>query len=742
MKALENLLGLARKRSRGQAVDVLRALKDLFAQGSLLPSDRRLKHFQNQAGLVAAFQDSGQNWMPGDRLPRNLENQHLILWAFEHWLKDLFFEILKILEIWCNDEIEFARSRAVSYVWELLKEKPEQESNLLRLLVNKLGDPTKKIASRASYLLLQLEAAHPMMKETVISAIESEFLFKPGQSQHARYYGIITLNQTALSGKEGQVANKLLDIYFSLFVAILKPERKGKITTTKGQNEKAANKTAKNTKNNKEQKLMTENDIAMREKIISALLTGVNRTYPYSSSNSENLSKHLEALFKITHSSNFNTSIQALMLIQQLSSTHQISTDRFYRTLYESLLDPRLATSSKQSLYMNLLYRSLKQDLNIKRVKAFIKRIVQVLNLHQPSFIYGAFHLIKELEQTYPSIKGLVDEAEDMGSDDEEVFNDVREGNEESEGEQRRSEPRPTQRVSRYDARKRDPEHSNADRSCLWEISPYLAHFHPSIAVSAMHLLRHEPMEGKPDLTLHTLIHFLDRFVYRNPKSAGSALRGTSIMQPLAGSERGDLLVSARPNSKLETPVNDESFWKKQAGDIAAEDVFFHEYFSRIGKDKKTRKAKADTRKGQDSETDDEEESEIWKALVRSKGDVEPDEDSDVDLDVEDMKSDDDDIEDGAIGGELGEENDMDEDMPDDDEVDLEGSDDPWADSEDELQSDLDMEAEMMDGEAEVAESSKEARKKKRRKLKQLPTFASAEDYAAMIDNDDGEDQG
>jgi hypothetical protein len=34
--------------------------------------------------------------------------------------------------------------------------------------------------------------------------------------------------------------------------------------------------------------------------------------------------------------------------------------------LYESLLDPRVATSSKQSLYLNLLYKSLKNDLNVR----------------------------------------------------------------------------------------------------------------------------------------------------------------------------------------------------------------------------------------------------------------------------------------------------------------------------------------------------------------------------------------
>src|SRR5437762_2562501 len=101
------------------------------------------------------------------------------------------------------------------------------------------------------------------------------------------------------------------------------------------------------------------------------------------------------------------------MLIQQLSSSHQVSTDRFYRTLYESLLDPRVVTSSKQALYLNLLYKALKADLNVKRVKAFVKRLVQILGLHHPSFICGVFYLIRELEGTFPSLPRLVDEPED-----------------------------------------------------------------------------------------------------------------------------------------------------------------------------------------------------------------------------------------------------------------------------------------------------------------------------------------
>ena len=41
-------------------------------------------------------------------------------------------------------------------MYELLAAKPEQEQRLLTAIVNKLGDPNRKVASRASYLLGQL----------------------------------------------------------------------------------------------------------------------------------------------------------------------------------------------------------------------------------------------------------------------------------------------------------------------------------------------------------------------------------------------------------------------------------------------------------------------------------------------------------------------------------------------------------------------------------------------------------
>lgn len=183
----------------------------------------------------------------------------------------------------------------------------------------------------------------------------------------------------------------------------------------------------------------------------------------------------MDTLFRITHSSNFNTSIQALILIEQLAISKHVAVDRFYKTLYESLLDPRLITSSKHTLYLNLLFKALKSDLNIKRVKAFVKRMLQVATLHQPPFICGVLYLLKELEATFPGLKSLLVDAEESEDAGEEVFRDVPEEAADASLEPSRSNPSEGVRPSRiYDGRKRDPEHSNADQSCLWESVSYL----------------------------------------------------------------------------------------------------------------------------------------------------------------------------------------------------------------------------------------------------------------------------
>ncbi|KAF2761946.1 CBF-domain-containing protein [Pseudovirgaria hyperparasitica] len=754
-KAFENLLGLASKRSRNQALMAIAALKDLLGQGVLLPPDRKLRAFNRQPALAGALKGvtTIQKISGVPKLPPGVEKVHLISWTYEDWLKKQYFELLKTIEVWCNDEVQYARMRSVTFVYELLKEKPEQEENLLRLLINKLGDTDKKIASRASYLLLQLQNSHPLMKEVIVSVIEAEFLFRPGQSAHARYNAVVTLNQTILGSKEQEVSDKLLEIYFKLFLGLIKDPHASEREQGGGSK---PGKMAKEKAKRKESAAEVQKEAD--EKMIAQILTGINRAFPYAKTDDEAFESKLDMIYRVTHASNFNTSLQALILLQQISATKHFTADRFYRTLYESLLDPRLTTTSKHILYLNLLYRALKSDMNPKRVQAFVKRLMQIITLHEPPFACGVLFLINELIITFPSIREMMNSPEE--DDEEEVFMDAPETEEDAMAMKKKKE---TQEVKRtYDGRKRDPQYANANLVCLWELIPFKMHFHPSVSLFASRLLYGEVMPPKPDPSLHTLMHFLDRFSYRNPKANALEGKGTSIFQPLAGSEGTDRLIKRRSGAFVETPLNTEAFWSRKAADVAADEVFFHKYFSQSGKkvskDKKARKSKKD-----DDEDSEEEagEEEIWKALVQSKPEIEGDEDSDDGgFDDEDMLSDDDDADDSteeAGGVELNLDSDSDaEDLDDAPEMDVAGSDEEEDDfdmaeleddeddivgSDDELPSDFEEAAEGADEEeVEQVSDKKKARdekKAKKRKLKSLPTFASADDYAKLMQDDE-----
>ena len=69
----------------------------------------------------------------------NIDNKQLLEWYFEDWLKKYFFSVLQILETLAADALPYVRSQALSLICNLLRNKPEQEHNLLKLLVNKLA---------------------------------------------------------------------------------------------------------------------------------------------------------------------------------------------------------------------------------------------------------------------------------------------------------------------------------------------------------------------------------------------------------------------------------------------------------------------------------------------------------------------------------------------------------------------------------------------------------------------------
>ncbi|KAG7085891.1 hypothetical protein E1B28_003425 [Marasmius oreades] len=852
-KALETLRGMAErgkgKGGREESLKALRCIVDWWVGGGA--PDRKLKYFRDQPLTHPSVTD-----------------QHLLLWHFEDWLKKYFFSVLQVLEQFSLDPLPYVRIQTMSLIFTLLRDKPEQEQNLLRLLVNKLGDTEKSVCSRASYHILQLLQTHPSMKgvvvreivalvlrpaaptaaATVLAAAEavaagvaslpanvanrkikfsddsapstsasgtstkgkgkSTVPEKKPTNVHARYYATITFNQIVLTPGDRDVALKLIDLYFELFKELLgedrgseadgtedaKPEGKGKDKEVmKDKKGRVMNgKRGKKGKGNAGSKGAAgfEEIEDENSKMISAILTGVNRSLPFAKidTNDAGFMKHIDTLFMITHTSTFNISLQALVLLQQISSSMTSTSssspasksiiDRYYRTLYASLHDMRLATSSKQAMYLNLLFKSIKADAgntdNNGRIKAFVRRFVQLLvtgGNGATEFVAGGLYLLGELFSTVPGVRSMINDPQKSAA-----------------------EP--------YDPRKRDPQFAHASSSPLWELTPLLNHYHPTVCLHARQLLTSQPLTASADLSLNTLSHFLDRFVYKNPKKVSAEVNGTkgkgsSAMQPAGSAVEGVKLVKGETGTSGEMPMNEEQFLRKRVEDVPADQLFFHKFFtrkrereqvskSRGGKggvdseidgasdeegdeesgkeeemdltgdemersDKKPSKKKVHDDDDEDEDSDAEEE-EIWKVMKASMPKAEGDDDLLDDSEIDD----DDEIPSGLDA-------DSDEDAADDS-----GPSDDDEDGEELVDADENLSlAELSDNEDLVAlddiqglveydgsgserekeewggigsDSTKRKRKteekgRKRKKLRSLPTFASYEEYAKMIED-------
>ncbi|NWQ87896.1 CEBPZ protein, partial [Burhinus bistriatus] len=576
LQFVENLVNLIKKKgSRHQSHMALDTFKELLIS-DLLPDNRKLWSFSQRPFNNIEKISSGN---------RDSRDRRLILWYFEHHLKLQVAEFVQTLETLSHDSLTATKSRALAVAHELLCNKPEQEKVLLVQLVNKLGDPQNKIATKVSYLLEMLLHKHPNMKGVVCSEVE-RLLYRSNINVKTQYYAICFLNQIVLSHEESALANKLITLYFSFFRNCIKKKD-------------------------------------VESKMLSALLCGVNRAYPYAGTGDEKVKEQMDTLFKVLHFVNFSTSVQALMLLFQVMDSQQTVSDRYYTALYKKLLDPALATCSKPSMFLNLVYKSLKADVVLRRVKAFVKRLLQVTCGQMPPFICGTLYLLSELLKVKPELR--VQLQDHVESDDEECFKDQEEAEEkfvdadkEVEGEKRNTMENSAKTNhsnstaswvhhlnmggrksgALYDPMHRSPLYCGAESTSLWELKKLSEHFHPSVALFAKTILEgnHIQYSGDP-LQDFTLMRFLDRFVYRNPKlHKGKENTSSVVMQPKKKQFMKDMQNLA---------VNSKEFRAKDESKIPVDEVFFHRFYSKFDKRREKQKRQDDEESVEDVDDDE-----------------------------------------------------------------------------------------------------------------------------------------
>jgi len=214
-------------------------------------------------------------------------------------------------------------------------------------------------------------------------------------------------------------------------------------------------------------------------------------------------------------------------------------------------------------------------------------------------------------------------------------------------------------------------------------------------------------------------------------------------MQPVAGVASRAILLSSKAAPNGAQIVNSEAFWRKRAEDVAANDIFFHEYFNKIGKMKRNARKSSDRVKGvvDESNGEDDGDDEIWQALVYSRPEIEGSE-SDSDLEMADFDEIDADSSGDSppIDEQMGGLFNSDEAIPrlfDDDEHSIRAEDKGGSSGE----ASALLETELQIGQQPAIDHGVgETLREKRRRRRNLPTFATTEEYAGMLDSDENED--
>lgn len=142
------------------------------------------------SGNGGGVDSGGSSHKSGDLTMRLLMQAH-----FEDELKEAYARLVGAVESGTHDPLVHVRTRMIGGLYHMLDSKPELERRLLSLLINKLGDPDKKVASRLAHLLGQLCVAHPPMKGVILAETQ-RFVLRPNVSEASQYYATTFMNRT------------------------------------------------------------------------------------------------------------------------------------------------------------------------------------------------------------------------------------------------------------------------------------------------------------------------------------------------------------------------------------------------------------------------------------------------------------------------------------------------------------------------------------------------------------------
>lgn len=206
LSALENLINQT-KISNKFGPEVVETVTDLFTN-ALLPSFRKLIPLSLR----------GADWKllkKNTEIEQQMKNKVYAYWYFEDKIKEYYYSYLQSLHNNLQNGQDINKKKCIMATSKLLTFGPEREAYVLNLLANKLGDPDKAIASKASYHLTQVVYKHPNMSNIVIAEAE-KLLFRNNISENTQHLTLGFLSTISSLGNKDACA-RLAKICFDFF---------------------------------------------------------------------------------------------------------------------------------------------------------------------------------------------------------------------------------------------------------------------------------------------------------------------------------------------------------------------------------------------------------------------------------------------------------------------------------------------------------------------------------------------
>lgn len=420
LEHLKGLVDMAKSKSRHEALLALDAIKDLFSssENKIFPADRKLRYVHQQPIESVTSQGNA-----------DLKRRAALLWYWEETLKTSYLEIIRIVEIIAQDPISHSRERACRLLFDLLNANPhEQDSNILALLANKLGDSERILSSRIPYYFTELVNAHPRV--LTAGAIEQARIIidRPGVTDRTRYYALCFLIQIRLQRSTPTITASLLQIYLGLFTKYILNNLEASQSRSKKDAKRRMQKRIRHKQKKRGEVVESLPVPEEHARLAKALLTGINRAFPFASGAGSELKGLLlgfaEPLLKLCAPCvAFPTTLQAVNLLLTLAPFDEALKKSVLVTL-QGILDEQdrlRQASASHALFIRALTRAcaILMEINDKAsLQCLLKSLMRFcLAIVSPAFVIASLGVVNSVLQRFPAMRSMLNSAPESVED-------------------------------------------------------------------------------------------------------------------------------------------------------------------------------------------------------------------------------------------------------------------------------------------------------------------------------------